>query len=65
MSYGDIAQTTFLLEDFESSKFLSLIGENSNWFFPIGYSKSSLSRDDWTRGLIIFNQRNFWFDPKF
>ena len=37
-----IAQTTFLLEDFESSKFFSLIGEDTNWFFPIGYSKSSM-----------------------
>ena len=29
-------ETTFLLEDFESSKFVSLIGEATNWFFPIG-----------------------------
>ena len=37
-----IPKTTFLLEDFESSKFLSLIGGDTNWFFPIGYSKSSM-----------------------
>ena len=33
----------FSKEDFESSKFLSLSGEETNWFFPIGYSKSSTS----------------------
>ena len=33
--------TTFLSEDFDWSKFLSLIGEDKNWIFPIGYSKSS------------------------
>ena len=34
--------TVFLLEDFESLKFLSLIGEDTNWLFPIGYSNSSI-----------------------
>ena len=37
-------KTTFLLEDFESLKFSSMIGEDTNWFFPIGYSKSSMRK---------------------
>ena len=41
-NFSKIIETLFHIEDFESSKFLSLIGEDTNWFFPIGYSKSSI-----------------------
>ena len=46
-------ETTFLLEDFESSKFLSLIGEDTNWFFPIGYSKSSMWKVVWAISVSL------------